>query len=485
MKPNNVVNLNRHHVQSQKNILTSSVIEYKLSNSMITSQKLSSLNKFLAGYCGCADVEVLQHDACGQDRKKYVTIGTSVLFTALLASCSGGFALFTAFKSIELAAGFGILWGAIILNIDRAMLVNMTAKKASDDTFGKKFMKAVPRLILSVAIGMVISTPLTLKVFETEINAKLTDNYIKTEEVKIEDRKNADKKITVKADEIEAEIKELKKRRAAEDDKLTNETGGKRASGLQGDGPMAKSIQKTIDNIDKQIGQKEAEKTKELENIAPRLAKIDKDFKSESKIRENSNGFLDRLNAREELIEDKTKPAAGMAIHGLEFLLIAIEVAPLLIKLMAQRGNYEEILSQQQADRLLVSKDRQMHRREIQAKEEAIEYQSHLIDSQKKLLSIQANGDPVKFAEYVNLIKHQLSKLDLNAKLVEKLMESMSKENINEQSFDTAIKAYNSNLDPGEIAAYQQLFNQMKGLDRNLLAQIVNNYNYKSQTKAA
>ena len=479
----NIIQLNSRRFQSKgQPTPTVPVIEYNASKSTNTDDQLSFLNKFLAGYCGCADLAVLEQDACRQDRKKYVTIGTSVLFTALLASCSGGFALFTAFKSVELAAGFGILWGAVILNIDRAMLINMTPKKAHDDTFGKKFVKAIPRLILSVAIGMVISTPLTLKIFETEINTTLSNNFIKTEQVQKDKRQATEKKLTVKVDAIEAEIKDLQQRRADLVKELNGEIQAKVGSRVAGDGPAAQSIRVAIADVDKLIAQKKQEKSQESTIIAGDLAAVKKQFEQNSKTAENS-GFLDRIVAREQLKEENH--AAGMAIHGLEFLLIAIEVAPLLIELMSERGNYEEIFMAQQADSLRTAKDRQMYTTEINAKEEAIAYQANLINSQKKLLSVQADGDPQKTAEYIKLIEAQLVKLDINEKLFQKVMDLLHRQNTNELDFDAVIDEYSDNLTPAEIASYEGLFAKLKGLDRDLLEQIINKFGFQPQTQAA
>jgi Domain of unknown function (DUF4407) len=479
----NIIDFNLYlNRANQQHNSTAPVIDLNSSNAPNTNEKLGFLNKFLAGYCGCADLAVLQHDACRQDRKKYVTIGTSVLFTAMLASCSGGFALFTAFKSVELAAGFGILWGAVILNIDRAMLVNMTAKKATDDTFGKKFLKSIPRLVLSVAIGMVISTPLTLKLFETEINTTLSNNFIKTEQIQKDKRQAVEKKLTVKVDAIAAEIKELQQRRSDLVKELNGEIQAKVGSRVAGDGPAAKSIRVAIADVDKLIAQKEREKSQESTIIAGDLAAVKKQFEQNSKTAENS-GFLDRIVAREQLKAENH--AAGIAIHGLEFLLIAIEVAPLLIKLMAERGNYEEILTGQQGDSLQLTKDRQMYQREIAAKREAIEHQADLINSKKKLLSIQANGDPQKLAEYTNLVKAQLMRLNLNEKLVEKLMESIDRQNKDEQNFEKAISDYCDKLTEPERASFEDLFTNLKGLNRDLLEQIIDTSSVRSHGKVA
>ncbi|MFN8364793.1 MAG: DUF4407 domain-containing protein [Cloacibacterium normanense] len=46
-------------------------------------------------------------------------IGGIVLFTAVFATLSASYAMFTVFEEVWISAGFGILWGLMIFNLDR------------------------------------------------------------------------------------------------------------------------------------------------------------------------------------------------------------------------------------------------------------------------------------------------------------------------------------------------------------------------------
>ena len=64
-----------------------------------------------------ADLNILHQ--VPMEKNKFLGIGGTIIFTALMASFAGGYAFFTAFKSEWLACLFGIFWGALIYNLDR------------------------------------------------------------------------------------------------------------------------------------------------------------------------------------------------------------------------------------------------------------------------------------------------------------------------------------------------------------------------------
>ncbi len=155
------------------------------------------LNEFL-WTCAGVNKKILRQ--CPTDYAKYAGIGGTILFTALMAMLSGGYALSTVFKVDSgeinwLAIGFGIFWGLLIFNLDRFIVNTMYSDgKASISWF--EFFAGLPRIIMAVFLGIVISTPLELKIFESEINVEL-DNLMKDEIAEY-----------VKEDKQELEIKE-------------------------------------------------------------------------------------------------------------------------------------------------------------------------------------------------------------------------------------------------------------------------------------
>jgi hypothetical protein len=103
-------------------------------------------------------------------RAKHVALGGVLLSTGALAALSAAFAVHMALGApwaIALAVGIG--WGLVIINLDRMLLVGM----AHDASWVRNVALAVPRIALAVVLGTVISTPLTLQVFDKEIDATI------------------------------------------------------------------------------------------------------------------------------------------------------------------------------------------------------------------------------------------------------------------------------------------------------------------------
>ncbi|WP_045744170.1 DUF4407 domain-containing protein [Actinoplanes rectilineatus] len=116
-----------------------------------------------------ADPELLR--ACPHgERVKYAGLGGAVLTTSMLSALSCGFALNMAMDlPIPLCVLLALAWGAAIMNLDR-WLISGTQRHA---TLRQNMLLAAPRVLLGVLIGLVVSTPLTLRVFQDEINAEL------------------------------------------------------------------------------------------------------------------------------------------------------------------------------------------------------------------------------------------------------------------------------------------------------------------------
>ncbi len=104
-----------------------------------------------------------------RETAKYVGIGGAVLMTATLAGISMSYALVVALHLHVLAVVLGVLWGLAILNLDRWII---TATKRQGRWYADIAM-ALPRLVLAIVIGAVISEPLVLRVFQGEIASQV------------------------------------------------------------------------------------------------------------------------------------------------------------------------------------------------------------------------------------------------------------------------------------------------------------------------
>ena len=133
---------------------------------------------------GGADIEILKH--VDSERSTFVGIGAVMLGTASVAALSMVFALYNAvlvvsdpstgqraaqqpIANLVISIIFGLLWGAFILVVDRALIKTMQGVHG----LGRAFRYATPRLLLALIIGLVVSTPFTLQIFRSEIAVEM------------------------------------------------------------------------------------------------------------------------------------------------------------------------------------------------------------------------------------------------------------------------------------------------------------------------
>src|SRR3954451_15831347 len=105
-----------------------------------------------------------------KERTKQIAMGAVRASTAAIAAVSASCALHVALHLwVPFAVLGGLAWGLVILNLDRWLIVSAPRLKTKLGTLAM----ALPRVLLAVLIGAVISTPLTLAVFSAEINTEV------------------------------------------------------------------------------------------------------------------------------------------------------------------------------------------------------------------------------------------------------------------------------------------------------------------------
>lgn len=156
------------------------------------------LNEFL-WICAGVNRTVLRQ--CPTDYAKYAGIGGTILFTALMACLSGSYALYSVFYNSYAAIGFGIFWGLLIFNLDR-FIVNTMYSDGKSTISWKEFMSGAPRIIMAIFLGIVISTPLELKIFEDAIDIRIEQDKDKILNERIGRTVHERDSISKKRDEI-------------------------------------------------------------------------------------------------------------------------------------------------------------------------------------------------------------------------------------------------------------------------------------------
>jgi len=103
-------------------------------------------------------------------RGRFVQMAAVLLTTASLAVVSMTFALHDGVKlPLPVVVPFGLLWGVVILNIDRYLVISMGSIRDR----GRLLWMGLPRLGMAIILALVISTPLVLRVFASDIQTEL------------------------------------------------------------------------------------------------------------------------------------------------------------------------------------------------------------------------------------------------------------------------------------------------------------------------
>jgi hypothetical protein len=307
---------------------------------------LNAIHNFLL-YCAGTNFAILKKSP--SDISKYVGIGGVIFFTGLLAALSSGYAFFTIFDSVAFAAIFGLIWGLMIFNLDRFIVSSM--RKTGG--FFRQFFIALPRILLATVLGIVISKPLELKIFEKEINKQL-NVIINRNKAKLQ------KEIKSRYDEQSVFYKSERDSLLSQDKKLKEElnsasldlekeivgTTTETTTGKKGFGSNAKRKEElkkmkqlTYDNFQRDNKLK-------LDSFNILLAKENSQFEQELKstdpLEDKYNGFAARIQALSELGAEYK--ILGIASLFITLLFILLETSPVFVKLIMPKGPYDYLL---------------------------------------------------------------------------------------------------------------------------------------------
>jgi Domain of unknown function (DUF4407) len=114
---------------------------------------------------------------------KYARYGRLVVIPAILGGIAGAYAFSTILDNPYWCFFFGLLWFFIVLAVDMAMSATMYKSKR-DSPIGF-WVSVAFRILFSICVGVVISHPLILRIFEPSIekNIKERDQTKKNQEV--------------------------------------------------------------------------------------------------------------------------------------------------------------------------------------------------------------------------------------------------------------------------------------------------------------
>lgn len=291
-------------------------------------------------FCSGAVDSILKR--CPTDYNKYQGIGATILFTGIFSALSAGYALYTVFNSYVASTIFAIIWGMMIFNLDRYIVSGMRKKS----NFLKEFAMAAPRMVLAVFIGIVIATPLELKLFESEINAELgmmQQETYKQQDDLLKKRFEADEKVI--NDEIallRGKLNKFDQERAARLSEALSEADGTGGSKIRAMGAIYKAKAKAADKAEMDYQMAYTDVNPKLEEEMAKLEAIELRRKAEmeSLSRASLTGFASRLKALHRL--SATEEAIRIAGFFITILFLIIECSPILVKLISERTPYDQ-----------------------------------------------------------------------------------------------------------------------------------------------
>lgn len=128
---------------------------------------MTGMGGFLA-WLGGGDRDILAE--VPQERSRFVQMALVLLTTSSIAMVSMMFAMYNG-VGVPLAAAVlvGIFWGVVILNLDRYLVLSMGHVR----TWRRMLLMASPRFLLAMVISLVIATPLTLRIFQHDIDVQI------------------------------------------------------------------------------------------------------------------------------------------------------------------------------------------------------------------------------------------------------------------------------------------------------------------------
>jgi hypothetical protein len=321
-------------------------------------------------FCAGADTQILRY-CPHSERVKEQGIGGVVLATATLAFFSGSYGFYTVFsskngyalsaeqQSFDWSAAlcailFGLVWSLMIFNLDRFIVSSSGHGDGTEKITLSEVVHAIPRIIMAIVIGLVLSKPLEIRIMKTEIEARLTElqkeqasrlQHQDDEEYEKARRELDGKKAErtkIREDKL-AELHALQDRITDQRDRVDKEADGT-TNGRPGEGKafnakktnleemkaqyerMRRDYDPEIKNLDSEIGAVQAQ-------IDERLRKRELTFKDNEKKAASLDGLIKRIE-----IAGEISPVGSWM---LALLLIVLEIAPIFFKMMVALGPYD------------------------------------------------------------------------------------------------------------------------------------------------
>src|SRR6266849_5880200 len=315
----------------------------------------ANLMKRFFWFCSGANISILRTWDCSTEHNTYAGIGATIFLTAVLASISGGYALWTVFQSYPYSISCGILWGILIFNLDRYIVMSIQKRRGWFGAFFRQVATASPRLLLALLIASVITVPLELKIFEREIIDQLERQHQRTlnEDIQSIEQKYSEIADLEKQNNILAEAitgKESQRNDAFQE--VQGEAAGNRGTGIRGAGPVWRQKTQFLAQLEQELSALRAQNNAQIQRNQARIGALKKARETEiahqAVLLHEANGLLARLEVLHDLLQEHTTTAIAFVLIAAMF--VVIETAPVVVKLLAKYGPYDAIVEHKERE---------------------------------------------------------------------------------------------------------------------------------------
>ena len=296
-------------------------------------------------FCWCSGARLYILRQCPSEFNKFYGIGVIVFLTGVMASLSGGYAIYTVFRKIEIAIAFGILWGFLIFSIDWFIVASLRKQQGKLKEFGM----ALPRFVLAILIAFVVSMPLKLKLFEREIEQQIVfdqqQSNIKYSELISKEFADIER-LENQNEVLRQELTRKEEQRNQLFNMIIAEAEGMSPTQTPGKGPVYREKKMEYDKVDAELNQLRRINNQIIEQNNQSLALLrkrrDDAMANATAVTMQSDGFLARLQAMNSLTSSSS--SIQWASWFIILLFITIESAPIIVKLLSGRGPYDDLL---------------------------------------------------------------------------------------------------------------------------------------------
>jgi Domain of unknown function (DUF4407) len=274
------------------------------------------------------------------DRNRYKIIGMTVLATWAFATFAWTYFFYTVVNSFLLSVALGVFMGFVILTIDRALIKGIT-----------KFNKRKPaplllRGLLALTIGTFMAQPAVLYLFDKEIRLQTSLDH---EKKKLQKQQELLALYKVPKEALLKENAAMKLELALKYDELAKarnnflaETDGSGGSGKVGIQDIAIAKRTEYQKLDEAYQVLLNSIKPKMDSTATALQEMDNKIKAEEANFTTylNDGFLTRVEALSNLL--KHNSALQFRYYLIVFILMLIELMPVIAKTILPSGSYDE-----------------------------------------------------------------------------------------------------------------------------------------------